>query len=140
MAEALLEELLATLGSLVSVVAQQVTREVTAETRAWEEEIRTWDALQDAARRKLTALRKVSEGCREVAGFPVRDRVLPYLLLGIKNRRTKGSCKKPSGLHLTVRNTFTGPGIQTEDAVKETCCLLSSVQRNVNHRDELDSF
>ncbi|XP_050721570.1 uncharacterized protein LOC127001253 isoform X3 [Eriocheir sinensis] len=51
--EGLLEELCAALGSPVGKVADQVTREVTPESQAWQQEVAAWDDLVAAAGRRL---------------------------------------------------------------------------------------
>ena len=68
--EGLLEELQDALGIPVGVVEQQITREVTPETQAWQEEIHTWDTLQETAQRMLEVLGQVGKGWWEAHLHP----------------------------------------------------------------------
>ncbi|XP_063870908.1 dynein axonemal heavy chain 10-like isoform X4 [Scylla paramamosain] len=94
-AEGLLEELQGALGSPVGVVAQQVMREVTPETRAWQEEIKTWDAQQEAARRRLAALRQAQCASQFYSPLPLAS-VEYYYIISEQTctlSLTVGSCK-----------------------------------------------
>lgn len=55
----MLEELETSLTGQVCSVAQQITRDVTPETEAWQQEAQVWDATQEEAQHRLQHIRLV---------------------------------------------------------------------------------